>query len=123
MRTKTVEITEGATGKKHKAELLVCPLCRGEKFVIYIPEGIGHTHFQCVDCGTSFCDGCTPEGGAAPQAKTQAKIKTRLDEIKDIMDRWRNSDGFASLNEAEAFDDVYELAVEFMQGRSVNDFE
>lgn len=58
MKDKRVEIVEGITGRKVGATLLVCPQCNGEAFVCYVPDGIGHVHFQCCTCGTSFCDGC-----------------------------------------------------------------
>ena len=66
MQEKVVEIVEGATGRKVKAELLVCKLCKGEKWLCYVPEGMEHVHFQCVECGVSYCDGCAKEEGFPP---------------------------------------------------------
>jgi hypothetical protein len=63
MRTKSVELTCGATGERVKAELLVCPSCGDDLFVVYIPAGLNHVHFQCVGCEETFCDGCAPPGG------------------------------------------------------------
>ena len=53
-------------GVSHEALLLICPQCKGETFVCYLPAEIRHVHFQCVACGTSFCDGCTEEPNGFP---------------------------------------------------------
>lgn len=58
MKEKRIEITEGITGKKVGATLLICPECSSETFLCYFPDGIDHCHMQCVHCGVSFCDGC-----------------------------------------------------------------
>lgn len=59
MHDKHVVITARDTGEKVSARLLICPDCTGEPFLVYIPAGMDHAHFQCVNCGTTFCDGCT----------------------------------------------------------------
>lgn len=61
MNTKTVPLLEGATGAIVTCEMAVCPACDGNLWLVYIPEGIGHVHFQCRRCGVSYCDGCTKE--------------------------------------------------------------
>ena len=58
MNEKRIEITEGATGRKVGARLMVCPMCTSETFLCYFPDGVDHLHFQCAWCGVSFCDGC-----------------------------------------------------------------
>ncbi len=62
MTTKTVEIVAQADGTRTSAELLLCPDCGGERFMVYTPLGMQHVHFQCIRCGVSFCDGCQKEG-------------------------------------------------------------
>jgi hypothetical protein len=58
MKTRTIELAVKATGETTTAELLLCPHCDEEAFVIYTPAGVTHVHFQCIACGVSFCDGC-----------------------------------------------------------------
>lgn len=59
MHDKHVVITARDTGERVTARLLICPDCSSETFLVYIPSGMDHVHFQCVHCGTTFCDGCT----------------------------------------------------------------
>jgi hypothetical protein len=54
-----VQITARDNGERLNANLLLCPRCDGRMFFCYFPEGIEHLHFQCIDCSTSFCDGCS----------------------------------------------------------------
>jgi hypothetical protein len=58
VKEKRIEITEGITGRKVGATLLLCPECEAAEFLVYFPDGINHSHFQCVTCDTTFCDGC-----------------------------------------------------------------
>lgn len=59
MKEKEVTIRSRVNGEQTRARLLLCPDCEGESFFCFFPEGIEHSHFQCCNCGTTFCDGCT----------------------------------------------------------------
>lgn len=58
MNTRRVTITCLITGQQLPADLLLCPNCDGEQFVVYLPDKIDHCHFQCRTCDATFCDGC-----------------------------------------------------------------
>lgn len=58
MLTLNRRITQRSTGKVTRAEVLVCPECRGERFYVYTQEGVNHVHFQCCRGSACFCDGC-----------------------------------------------------------------
>ena len=60
MRERKVKVKiGGAVGLKEVSALLLgCMDCGAEKFFVFVPEGFHHVHFQCANCGVSFCDGC-----------------------------------------------------------------
>lgn len=49
------EIIEDKDGNKITGLLAICENCGGEAFFIFSIHG--HNHLQCVNCGTSFCQG------------------------------------------------------------------
>jgi hypothetical protein len=98
MTTKTVQIRSAVNNQKTEAELLLCPDCATERFFVYTPKGIDHVHFQCVTCGTSFCDGCTENESPAPPAADQPP-KPEFD-VGPMVEAWlanlaRNGDPLA----------------------------
>lgn len=59
MKTKEVVVEARDTGERTKANLLLCPTCDAEAFLVY-HTARGHLHFQCYFCDETFCDGtCT----------------------------------------------------------------
>jgi hypothetical protein len=66
MNTRKATIRDGINGQMVSAELLLCPECDNDTFILYSPEGVNHLHLQCVVCATSFCDGCKPGDPGAP---------------------------------------------------------
>jgi hypothetical protein len=70
MRTRIVKVKVGGPVqlKECLAELVGCPNCTCEKFLIFKPDLVDHVHFQCVDCGVSFCDWCENAGPLTERA-------------------------------------------------------
>lgn len=66
MRTSRVEIVARDNGERCMADLLICDKCLANTWYIYVPVGIDHAHFQCINCGLTFCDRCTKTAAAAP---------------------------------------------------------
>lgn len=49
-------------GQQAEALLAVCR-CGCDRFCAYLIQPGGHLHFQCLDCGESYCDGsCSRKG-------------------------------------------------------------
>lgn len=63
MTERRIVVYEGATRRRVTARMLVCPECDRVEFFCFFPDGINHLHFQCANCGISFCDGCTAVAG------------------------------------------------------------
>lgn len=50
-------------GSRHLARVYVCKDCESDQFHIFVVGGV-HQHIQCVECGTTYCDGsCDKTGG------------------------------------------------------------
>lgn len=61
MNTRRVTVSD-RDGHIVPADLIVCPECEGERFIVFVLLG-QHLHFQCLDCECSFCDGtCSAVG-------------------------------------------------------------
>ena len=54
MRTKS-DVVFDVHGNAVSADILVCEHCAGEVWVCFVVEGQTHSHFQCVECGISYC--------------------------------------------------------------------
>lgn len=55
MKSRTIKIHD-VHGNEAEAQLFVCDRCGAEAFVVFVIGG-KHQHFQCNNCGTSYCDG------------------------------------------------------------------
>ena len=55
------DVVFDSQGRGVSAEILVCRHCDGDVWVCFIVQGQTHSHFQCIQCGVSYCpDGhCT----------------------------------------------------------------
>ena len=57
MKTRTITVTSRIDGAGARAELVCCPKCDSEKFVIYTISGHDHPHLQCCKCQETYCQG------------------------------------------------------------------
>ena len=50
-------------GTRTEGTMLLCCVCRSSKLRVFIPDGVDHVHFQCVECGVPFCNKCPQQVG------------------------------------------------------------
>lgn len=53
---RTIEVVSRVTGHRAKATVLVCLQCDGTRWNIFRVGAGEHEHYQCVDCGATYCD-------------------------------------------------------------------
>ena len=49
------DVVFDSQGRAVSALIFVCAHCAEDVWVCFIVEGQTHNHFQCVECGTSYC--------------------------------------------------------------------
>lgn len=57
--TRPIQIKSQVNGHTCDAQLILCPDCAGELFLVYFPsDAPTYPHLQCARCSTSICQGC-----------------------------------------------------------------
>lgn len=55
MRFEDITVMAAVDGERRAAKLATCEECACDKWFVFQVVGQDHSHFQCVECGTSFC--------------------------------------------------------------------
>ena len=57
-----IDVVFDSQGRGVSAEIFVCKHCTEDVWVCFIVRGQTHSHFQCVECNSSYCpDGQCPK--------------------------------------------------------------